>query len=173
MPESHAKHGPSSLRYKEICPALAEKALMIPKNQGWDLPANLDPKAISDPAQLSVVLKIAPLIEQWAKDCREAGLNMARNGVEIPGFTLRSRSGKRVVKDLLPAWAILNEEFGLDLEDFLPACSIKITEIETAVKAKAEKGKGAEQLRKLNSRFAEDGIVTTSAEVEYLQKNKE
>jgi hypothetical protein len=158
---------------KGTCPALATKALMIPVNQNWDLPANMNPGEISDPGQLAKVLSIIPVLEAWAKDVKAAALDQARNGMEIPGYTLRSRSGKRVIKDLLPAWDILHNDFALELGDFLPACSVSIGAIEDAVKTKTGKGGGAALLRQLNSRFAEEGIVTTTAEIEYLQKNKE
>lgn len=158
---------------KGRCPALAAKALMIPKGNRWDLPANLDPGAITAPDQMARVLEVVPAIEAWASAIKQSALEMVRNGQEIPGYALRSRSGRRVIKDLLPAWAIINQEFGVTLEEFLPACSVKITDVEAAVKSRAPRGKGAETLRKLNVKFAEEGIVTTTPEVEYLAKQKE
>lgn len=176
LPDPPLNPDPKACQYcaaKARCPALAEKALMIPVNQHWELPADLNPAAITDPGQMAKVLGVIPVIEAWAKDIRGAALDMARNGGNIPGYSIRSRSGKRVIKDLLAAWEILNKDFALDLCEFLPACSISITGIEDAVKAKTGKGGGAALLRQLNSRFAEEGIVTSTAEIEYLQKNKE
>jgi len=155
------------------CSALAAKALMIPTGNKWDLPADLDPNAITTPEQMSRVMEIIPAIEAWASAIKQSALDMVRDGQEIPGYALRSRSGRRVIKDLLPAWAIINQEFGVSLEEFLPACSVKITDVENAVKARATRGKGAETLRQLNVKFAEAGIVTTTPEVEYLAKQKE
>lgn len=157
---------------KATCPALTAKALMIPANQNWELPADLDPAAITDPVQIAKVLHVVPVLEAWASEIKRVALDLARNGATIPGYTLRSRSGKRTIKDLLPAWSILHEEFDLELEDFLPACSVSIGGIEDAIKSKAEKGGGAKALRKLNSRFAEAGIVSTAAEIDYLSKDK-
>lgn len=157
---------------KATCPALTEKALMIPVNNHWDLPAELNPGAITDPKQLSKVLALLPLIESWASEVKAVALQRAREGQQIPGYTLRSRSGKRVIKDLLPAWSILQDEFGLELHEFLPACSVSIGTLEDAVKQKAQKGGGAAALRQLNSRFAQEGIVTTTAEVEFLAKER-
>ena len=155
------------------CKAVANKALMIPKGNRWDLPADLNPEAITQPEQMSRVLEVVPAIEAWASAIKQAALEMVRHGRDIPGYALRSRSGRRVIKDLLPAWAIINQEFGVSLEEFLPACSVKITDVENAVKARAPRGKGAETLRLLNVKFAEEGIVTTTPEVEYLAKQKE
>jgi len=107
-----------------------------------------------------------------AKDVKANALQMAREGEEIPGYSLKSRSGKRVVTSLLDAWEIVHGEFGLELDSFLTSCNIKITDLEKAVRSGAEKGKGAEQLRKLNSRFAESGITKTLSDIEYLHKNK-
>lgn len=174
-PEPQLNPDPKACQYcaaKGRCPALAAKALMIPRNMHWDLPAELDPAAITSPAAMSKVMQIVPLIESWASEIKARALDMARQGDEIPGYTLRHRSGKRVVKDLLPAWSILNEEFGVELDEFLPACSVSIGAIEDAVKAKAQKGEGANLLRQLNTRFAQEGIVTTAPDIEYLAKNK-
>jgi hypothetical protein len=157
---------------KGTCPALAEKALMIPKGNHWDLPAELNPGALTDPNQVSKILSIVPVIEAWAKEVRETALTMAREGHQIPGYSLRHRSGKRVIKDLLPAWDIIHNDFGIELHEFLPACSVSIGAIEDAVKAKAEKGGGSKLLKQLNSRMAEAGIITTAADVEYLAKDK-
>jgi len=121
---------------------------------------------------MSKVMQVVPLIEEWAKEIKSRALDMARNGEHIPGYTLRHRSGKRMVKDLLPAWEILNDEFGVELDEFLPACSVSIGAIEDAVKAKAQKGEGAKNLRQLNTRFAQEGIVTTAPDIDYLAKNK-
>lgn len=175
LPEPPLNADPKACQYcaaKATCPALTQKALMIPANQHWDLPADIDPAAITEPEQLAKVLHVVPVLEAWASEIKRVALDMARNGANIPGYTLRSRSGKRTIKDLLPAWAILNEEFGIQLEDFLPACSVSIGALEDAVKSKAEKGGGAKKLRQLNSRFAEAGIVSTAAEIDYLSKDK-
>jgi len=175
LPNPPLNPDPKACQYcaaKATCPALAEKALMIPKGNHWDLPAELDPAAITDPNQMSRVLGIVPLIEAWASSVRETALVMARDGNPIPGYSLRHRSGKRVIKDLITTWDILQREHGLELHEFLPACSVAIGAIEDAVKTKAGKGGGAAALRKLNGQFAEAGIVTTNADIEYLAKDK-
>jgi hypothetical protein len=174
-PDAPANPEPKACQYcnrKASCPALASKALMIPTGNKWDLPANLDPSAITDPTQMAKILPLVPLIESWASAIKANALEMARNGQQIPGYSLRHRSGKRVIKDVLTAFDVLQTNFGVELHDFLPACSVSIGAVEDAVKAKAEKGGGAKILRELNSRMAEAGLVTTTAEVEYLAKDK-
>lgn len=157
---------------KAECPALTGKAVAIAKGAGMNVPAILDPSAIADPRQMAECLNLVPVISAWCDAVKAAALERARNGAVLPGYELAHRAGKRVVRDLLPAWQTLNQEFGLELQEFLPACSVSIGEIEMAVKAKAEKGEGAKALRKLSARFAELGIVTTAQDVEYLRKTK-
>lgn len=157
---------------KATCPALAGKALEIAKGAGMEVPSILDPAAITDPRQLAQCLTLVPSIAAWCDAIKAAALDRTRNGEVLPGYELAHRSGKRMVKDLLPCWEVLNGEFGVELDQFLPACSISITELENQVKAKAEKGKGAETLRTLNKRFAELGMVTTAPDIEYLKKSK-
>jgi hypothetical protein len=174
LPDSPHNPDPKACQYcnrKATCPALATKALMIPRGNHWDLPAELDPTAITDPSQMAKVLPLVPLIESWAAAVKAAALELARNGQQIPGYSLRHRSGKRVIKDVLATFDVL-QSFGVELHEFLPACSVSIGAVEDAVKQKAEKGGGAKLLRELNSRMAEAGLVTTSADVEYLSKDK-
>jgi hypothetical protein len=156
------------------CPALAAKALAVMERlpDRLELPAILDPAQITQPDQMALALQLAPVLTAWAESVRAHALEMVQNGQEIPGYELRHRSGQRVLKDLCGVWQIVSAEFLLPLEEFLPACSISVTALETAVKKFQARGKGAEAVRKMNQLLTAEGLCVSGSEVSYLAKEK-
>jgi len=156
------------------CPALASKALAVLEQlpDRLALPAIVDPAQITQPDQMALALQLAPVLTAWAESVRAHALEMVQNGQEIPGFELRHRSGQRVIKDLVAVWDILHAEFSIPLQEFLAACSISVTGLESAVKSVQAKGKGAEAIRKMNQLLTAEGLCVSGAEVSYLAKEK-
>jgi hypothetical protein len=156
------------------CPALAAKALAVMEQlpDRLELPAILDPSQITQPDQMALALQLAPVLTAWAESVRAHALEMVQGGQEIPGYELRYRSGQRVIKELVAVWDIIHAEFAIPLEEFLPACSISVTALETAVKKSQARGKGAEAIRKMNQLLTAEGLCVSGSEVSYLAKEK-
>lgn len=156
------------------CPALAAKALAVLEQlpDRLVLPAILDPAQITHPDQMALALQLAPVLTAWAESVRAHALDMVQGGQEIPGYELRYRSGQRVIKELVAVWDIIHAEFAVPLEEFLPACSISVTALETAVKKSQARGKGAEAVRKMNQLLTAEGLCVSGSEVSYLAKEK-
>lgn len=159
---------------KALCPALTAKAMMVVEKlpERLDLPAVVDPQAIAEPDQMALALRLAPVLIDWAEAVKAHALEMVRGGQEIPGYQLKHRSGRRVIKQLESVWDIVHAEFELPLEQFLPACSISVTSLENAVKSVQERGQGAKAVRKLNQLLTAEGLCTTDPEVTYLAKER-
>ncbi len=176
-PESPYCPDPDNCQYcaaQARCPALAAKALAVMEQlpDRLELPAILDPAQITQPEQMALALHLAPVLTAWADAVKAHALDMVRNGLEIPGYEIRHRSGQRVLKDLSAVWQIVSAEFLLPLEEFLPACSISVTALETAVKKSQARGKGAEAVRKMNQLLTAEGLCVSGSEVSYLAKEK-
>lgn len=156
------------------CPALAAKALAVIERlpEQLDLPAALDPAQITRPDQMAIALQLAPVLTSWAESVRAHALEMVHSGQEIPGYELRHRTGQRVLKEIPAVWDIIHTEFAVPLEEFLPACSISVTSLETAVKKSQARGKGAEAVRKMNQLLTAEGLCVTGSEISYLAKEK-
>ncbi|QHI70487.1 DUF2800 domain-containing protein [Tichowtungia aerotolerans] len=159
---------------KALCPALTAKAMMVVEKlpERLELPAVMDPLEIAEPDQMALALRLAPVLVEWAKAVKAHALEMVRNGQEIPGYQLKHRSGRRVIKQLEAVWDIVHAEFDLPLEQFLPACSISVTSLEKAVKSIQERGQGAKAVRKLNQLLTAEGLCLTDPDVTYLAKER-
>lgn len=159
---------------KAECPALASKALAIAAQyaDALELPDEMHPSNITDPKQMALALKLAPVLTDWAQSVRKHALDMVQGGVEVPGYGLKFRSGQRTIKDIPLVWEVIHSEFCVSLSDFLPACSISVTALEKAVKNQQEHGKGASAIRRMNQLLASEGLCTTGNEVTYLAKER-
>jgi hypothetical protein len=176
-PNSPYTPHPDNCQYcgaKALCPALTAKAMMVVEKlpERLELPAVMDPLQIAEPDQMALALRLAPVLIEWADAVKAHALEMVRNGQEIPGYQLKHRSGRRVIKQLESVWDIVHGEFDLPLEQFLPACSISVTSLEKAVKSIQARGQGAKAIRKLNQLLTAEGLCTTDPEITYLAKER-
>jgi hypothetical protein len=176
-PESPYCPHPTNCQYcgaKATCPALASKALAVAEKlpDSLELPAVFNPQEITQPDQMALALKLAPVLIAWADAVKAHALEMVRGGEEIPGYELKHRSGRRVIKELESVWDIVNTSFGVSLENFLPACSISVTSLEKAVKSVQAHGQGAKAIRKLNQLLTAEGLCITDPEITYLAKER-
>lgn len=160
--------------YKAECPALATKALAVATQHAdaLELPEEMHPSNITEPKQMALALRLAPVLTDWAQSVRKHALEMVQEGQEIPGYGLKFRSGQRTIKDIPLVWDLIHSEFAVSLSDFLPACSISVTALEKAVKSKQERGKGAPAIRRMNQLLASEGLCTTGKEITYLAKER-
>jgi hypothetical protein len=159
---------------KAECPALASKALAVATQYSDELqlPEEMHPSNITEPKQMALALRLAPVLMDWAQSVRKHALDMVLAGQEIPGYGLRYRAGQRIIKDLPLVWEIIQQEFAVPLHEFLPACSISVSALEKAVKNQQERGKGAAAIRRMNQLLTAEGLCTTGDEVCYLAKER-
>jgi hypothetical protein len=176
-PDSPYCPHPTNCQYcgaKARCPALASKALAIVEKlpDSLELPAVFNPQEITQPDQMALALKLAPVLIEWAEAVKAHALEMVRGGEEIPGYELKHRSGRRVIKELSSVWDIVHAEFAVPLEEFLPACSISVSALEKAVKDNQPRGKGAAAIRSLNQQLTAEGLCITDPDITYLAKER-
>lgn len=161
--------------FRAKCPALLNKVLPLArKYQGdhYELPVEVHSSAITDPADMSKALRLAHLMDKWADSVKRHALAMRlEQGIEIPGFELAERAGKRTVTDLLAAWEI-TQEAGVTLDAFLTACDVSITKLQEvyADKAPPRKKKAWKQI--LADRLTDREAITAGAPIRYLKTTK-
>ncbi|MBW2714330.1 MAG: DUF2800 domain-containing protein, partial [Deltaproteobacteria bacterium] len=105
---------------KAECPALATKALAIATQyaDALELPDEMHPSSITEPKQMALALRLAPVLTDWAQSVRKHALEMVQEGQEIPGYGLKFRSGQRTIKDIPLVWDLIHSEFCVSLSDF-------------------------------------------------------
>ena len=158
--------------FRARCPALLNKALPLAvKYQGdhFPLPVEAHSSAITDPADMAKALRLANLLDKWADSVKRHALAMRlEQGIEIPGFELAERAGRRSVTNLLAAWDIA-QDAGVSLDDFLSACDVHVGKLEDIYAAKAPPRRKAEWKRLLADRLTDREAITCGAPVRYLK----
>ena len=163
---------------KATCAALAEKVFLIAKKfprEGYTLP-ELPPEGVSsveDPETLSKLLKIAPIVEDWAKQVKAYATEKAVNELwEIPGYRLTERSTPRVINNPLAAWNALKDT--VKLEDFLAAVSrVSVPDLEKYYAESAPRGKKGQAKQELNNRLIDAEAMTQEGVIHVLKAEKE
>jgi hypothetical protein len=129
------------------CPALNARAVAVAEHrEDWrgELPAEWHPSAIADPVQMSRALGLARFVSEWADAVKHHATELAKGGVEIPGYKLQERRGRKEVSDIAGAWTLV--EGTLEQPAFLRCCSLSLPKLADAVavasgipKARAER----------------------------------
>ena len=121
FPGDHCRFCP----VKAVCSALALKAI-----DTWR--GNRDIKLLS-PSAVGEVLKLVPMIEQWAATVKEHGLALALEGNTPEGFKLVEGRSNRVVTDPEGLWDALLFQASLSEEQIFKPRELKsIGELEKA-----------------------------------------
>lgn len=104
-----------------LCPAKADKAMQVARNEFSDVRAKTvdlpDPDLLSVD-ELALVLDGSDMLETWLKAVRARAHNMAELGTEIPGYRLvAKRAVRKWAQSDVKTAAALNVTFGLDHDD--------------------------------------------------------
>jgi hypothetical protein len=152
----------------------ANKAAVLPlegKYEDLVCPDVVAPHKLALPSQFSAALKFANQVENWAKAvkarCRDVAVS---EGMEVPGFTVVKRADRKVESVSAMKEAALKN--GLSEQEFLETLDPSLTRLETAVKAKAPKGKGAAAIRQLTSDMEENGATSKGQPYYFLKEIK-
>jgi hypothetical protein len=116
-------------KHATTCPAVAEKAVEVVAGYAEEKPfelATFHASQIAEPEQMSKALALAGILEGWAKSVKHHAKELAKSGVEIPGYVLLLESEKREINDIMGAY----QASGLTAEDFLSACSVSVPDLE-------------------------------------------
>lgn len=155
------------------CPALYSKALVVAQNYSdtaLEIPAQFHPSTWTTPEEHSVGRRLALVLEKWVESVKSHGLQFVTEaGQTIPGFDLKTKSGKREIRDTMAAYAALKDE--LTFEEFLAACGpVSVSKLEEAVAAHAKRGEKSKRKEALYERLTDMGIMETGRDVYYLAR---
>lgn len=155
------------------CPALAAKNGNLLARAKIALPDNLDPEKMTDPAVVGNILDVVPQIEHWVEEVKLLAAAMAKSGAEIPGYRLMTRRGRRTLHDIIGVWNVLHEFYGVKIEDFLPACSVKIEELEKNIRKTLPPGKKDSIITGVSTKLKDAGLLEVGDDIEYLKKEQQ
>ena len=154
---------------KATCPDVVNTAIAVADRfEGLPMPIEPNLNALTSPSDMGKALQLAAVMERFSKSVRARALEMALDGEEIPGYQLKVRQASRKIGDVLDAWAVLQDT--LELGEFLPACSVSITQLEKAVKDKAPRGEKAKYAASILGDLANAGIINRGQDIPYIGK---
>jgi superfamily II DNA or RNA helicase len=160
-----------------VCPAVAKKALKIGSllADGLPVPSNiLVSKARPD--DIPHLLRLAPLMEEWAKVVRAEALKLnLEEGQEIDGFVRQERKVPRAITSVNGAWKVA-KEYGLPFEEFLDACSKvsmpKLEDIVAEIVKKSGKGTKKSARQELENKLRHADLLRQEGSIYYLREDK-
>lgn len=155
------------------CPAVTQLAnVASAKYEPLNVPAEVRPAYITDPAHMKDAYRLSGVIEKLAKQWRKRITDaVITEGVEIEGMKVVTKSDREVKS--VEAVAEAAAEFGVSKEEFTGCLSVPVTKVEALVKAKAPKGKGAPLVREFQKALEERGAVAKGKPYSYLVEAKE
>lgn len=108
------------------CPELVEAAQFVAScREDWDL-ETFHATDIAKPVEMAKALKLARRLADWCEGIERAAKEMAvKQGVTLPGFTIREMRGRREVTSVTGAFGVV----GLPQADFLTACKVGFTDL--------------------------------------------
>lgn len=156
-----------------FCPALAAKALLVGTKLSPGLPVPtsvfIDPKR---PEDIPHLLRLAPLLEEWAKGVRKEALRLnLEEGVDVEGFRRIERSTPRGVTSVLGTYKAVKDKIPLD--DFLSACaSVSVVDLEDYFANLAKRGEKGKARQELENRLRSADVWKDEGKIYYLKEQK-
>jgi hypothetical protein len=163
---------------KGECEAIASTALAVGRNLGLPMPIEFEPGRMIRPEDRAKAHVLSYILEDWCKKVREYNVKAAiEDGINIPGFEIRSRKGSTTVVDVHKAVDLAQhemKELSLPMEGILQACSMSIPKLVEQMYAKAQ----VEDIKVTKKAIREQvntllkEVVSESDTVTFLQRNK-
>ena len=124
---------------------------------------------MTDPQQIATGLRIADIVEGWAKSWKHNAKKAMLDGMEVPGYRIARIPSKEFGDDIKPGQIFTAS--GLNVDRFSDCCDVKITKLREAVAndigMKTASGKAAKE--EFNMRF---GALLSDKEIIRLEKEK-
>ena len=161
---------------KAECKALGTVALTVSRNIGLPMPIEFEPGRLVLPQDRAKAQLLSIILEDWAKQVRRYNTKaVVEDGIEVPGFELRSRTPSVEILNIVQIVEYLTSVAGLELSETLQACTLSIPKIVTHLHALA-KSKGAKrtkpEVRVELLRAIDDHVIESEDKITYLQRKK-
>ena len=159
------------------CPKILGIAVEVAKRYSPELdiklPETTHASDNDDPEVISQMLKLIPILEKWADGTKHKAKVMAvTQGIQIPDFEIKTRTGTRTITDPLMAWKGV-ESLGVDLEEFLKAVgSVSVSAFEKMVGEKAKRGEKKKLVADIMSQLYAHGALKQNEDSQILSAIK-
>jgi CRISPR/Cas system-associated exonuclease Cas4 (RecB family) len=115
------------------CPKVGKAVVSVAQGLGLPIPEHFAPDAIVSLRDRAIAQILAGAMKTWAEQVKKNNNEYAKNGNDVPGFTLRSRSnGFRASSDVTPAIVGILKAQGYTEEELLEACTFSVSKLAKA-----------------------------------------
>lgn len=158
-----------------LCPKLAELGAEIGRRYAPELQIPQDitfhGSEVSDPDAVAQLLQLAPIVTKAASGWNKRGMELHDQGVDVPGYEVARRSGKRSVASANVAFDVVRQFAPqITIPEFMEHCSVTATGLDELVKAASPKGKKAKNVEMLAHALEDADALQYGAESRYLRK---
>ncbi len=184
--ERHNKATPATCTYHDDtctycsflggCPVAAKKLLPVAERYATThdmrVPDYTDLSTVNDQQKWSRLLQFVPALEAAADSIKRRALEWRDStGVEIDGYSVRERKGKRKIIDPMTAYGEAIAR-GVTHEAFMACVNVTVSDYIEAVRAVApSKGKGAAEQQIIDT-LMDAGAMSQDAPTRYLARDK-
>lgn len=161
-------------KHQSVCPALGHTAQEIARRYQSDLlPAGgpIASSEIEDPDVLARLYTVATIVEKWAEGIRHKAVQLAKGGVALPGYRLKSMGSKKIVVDKA-GFLQYTEGLGLSQLELLEAMDIPVSKLRDLYASKAPKGKKTAWARDFEDGLGQERLVEKGTERFTLAREK-
>ena len=161
---------------KAECKAIAETAVTVGKALGLPMPIEFEAGKIVLPEDRARAQVLSYILEDWATQIRKFNSNaVIEDGIEIPGFEIRSKKGRTSVVDVFTALQeLVKSNDGLALDELLMSCTMSIPKAVDILYAKSQVAKRKETKKAIRETVDNQlkELVSVSETVTFLQRKK-
>ena len=160
------------------CPSLAKLAAetaikYAPGEENFlPMPEQVHGSFCDDPEELAKMLRVVPIVRKWASGVEFAARNLAiEEGVDVPGFEVKERRGRRSITSALAAYGVIKDM--VNVEDFLDGIDkFPVGKLEKLVSDMTPRGQKKEKVAEVMSELYKLGAVETGKDSQYLSEIK-
>jgi len=134
------------------------------------LPDLFHPRQLATPEKRAQAQRLVPVLEAWCGSVRKHNVEFAKEGGEIPGYSLTTVQGSRRISDAIKAHQVVKDQ--LTHEEFMTCVTVNFKELSDQVAAKAPRGQKQEERDKLEDALTDANALSRGQESYQLRKTK-
>lgn len=144
------------------CPAIISKALEVAKHQALDEFEELGLSGEGcdlSPEELARRKKLVPILEEFIRSTNSlVKKSMLEDGVEVPGFEVKERSGDRKITSAMAAYGLVKDQVPLD--EFLEELKgVPVGAFEDLIAKHSKRGEKKKRVEEVMKQLYESGAV--------------
>lgn len=127
---------------------------------------------LADPDEVMRAFRWVKPMEDYLKKFKKFVLAVYDTGRIDSGLTLVEKPGDTTIVDPIAAARVLEEQYGVTLDEFLSACDISITKLKQLVASHAKTGEKTEAQSNAINTLDEMGLIQYGPKIRYIQLSR-